>query len=52
VPLQYLGKDRRVHALMIELRRDLYMDEEAGGRLPGFAGCAAAVQTALRRIIA
>ncbi len=52
VPLPYLGNDRRVHAVMIELRRDLYMDEETGGRLPGFAGCAAAVQTALRRIIA
>ena len=52
VPLPYLGNDRRVHAVMIELRRDLYMDEETGGRLAGFAGCAAAVQTALRRIIA
>jgi N-formylglutamate deformylase len=52
VPLPYLGTDRRVQALMIELRRDLYMDEESGARLAGFAGCAAAVQAALRRIIA
>jgi N-formylglutamate deformylase len=52
VPLPYLGHDQRVHAVMIELRRDLYMDEETGRRLAGFAGCAAAVQTALRRIIA
>jgi len=52
VPLPYLGKDRRVQSLMIELRRDLYLDEETGGRLAGFAGCAAAVQAALRRIIA
>lgn len=52
VPLPYLGNDRRIHAVMIELRRDLYMDEETGGRLAGFAGCAAAVQAALRRIIA
>jgi len=52
VPLPYLGNDRRVQAVMIELRRDLYMDEETGGRLAGFAGCAAAVQAALRRIIA
>ena len=51
VPLPYLGNDRRVHAVMIELRRDLYMDEETGGRLAGFAGYAAAVQAALRRII-
>jgi N-formylglutamate deformylase len=52
VPLPYLGNDRRVHAVMIELRRDLYMDEESGGRLAGFAGGAAAVQAALRRLIA
>jgi N-formylglutamate amidohydrolase len=52
VPLPYLGNDRRVLSVMIELRRDLYMDEETGGRLAGFAGCAAAVQAALRRIIA
>jgi N-formylglutamate amidohydrolase len=52
VPLSYLGTDRRVQAGMIELRRDLYMDEEMGGRLAGFADRAAAVQTALRRIIA
>ena len=52
VPLPYLGNDRRVLSVMIELRRDLYMDEETGGRLAGFAGCAAAVQAALRRIVA
>ena len=52
VPLPYLGRDRRVQALMIELRRDLYMDEETGERLPGVAACAAAVQAALRRLIA
>jgi len=51
VPLPYLGKDRRVHAVMVELRRDLYMNEETGGRLAGFAGDVAAVQTALRRLI-
>ena len=51
VPLPYLGKDRRVLSVMIELRRDLYMDEETGGRLARFAGCAAAVQAMLRRIV-
>jgi hypothetical protein len=35
---------------MVELRRDLYMDEETGGRLADFAGCAAAVQMALREL--
>lgn len=52
VPLRFLGRDARVLSLMIELRRDLYMDEETGDRLAGFAGCAAAVQAALRRLIA
>jgi N-formylglutamate amidohydrolase len=52
VPLQYLGNDRRVQALMVELRRDLYMDEGSGGRLAGFTDSATAVQAALRRIIA
>ncbi len=52
VPLPYLGSDRRVHAVMIELRRDLYMDEGSGARLASFAGGAAAVQAALRRLIA
>jgi N-formylglutamate deformylase len=52
VPLPYLGRDRRVLALMIELRRDLYMDEASGVRGAAFPACAAAIQDALRRIIA
>jgi len=52
VPLPYLGNDQRVQAVMIELRRDLYMDEETGGLLGGFAARAAAVREALRRIVA
>jgi N-formylglutamate amidohydrolase len=52
VPAPYAGNDRRMQALTIDLRRDLYMDEESGGRLSAFAACAAAVQAALRRIIA
>ena len=30
VPLKHYGQDRRVTALMIELRRDLYMNESSG----------------------
>jgi len=52
VPLPYLGVDRRVQSLMIELRRDLYMDEENDDRLGLFAGGAAVLQAALRRLIA
>jgi N-formylglutamate amidohydrolase len=51
VPSPFRG-DTRIHSIMIELRRDLYMDEATGGRLAGFAGCAAAVQAALRDLAA
>jgi N-formylglutamate amidohydrolase len=51
VPLPYRG-DERILSVMIELRRDLYMDEETGDRLADFAECAAAVQNALRDLVA
>lgn len=31
-PLKHYGKDHRVKAIMIEVRRDLYMDEHTGAR--------------------
>ena len=52
VPSPYRGTDRRVQALRIDVRRDLYMDEETGDRVSGFAACAAAVGAALRQIVA
>jgi predicted N-formylglutamate amidohydrolase len=30
VPLEQFGTDQRVHSVMIEIRRDLYMDEATG----------------------
>ena len=45
-------RDARISSIMIELRRDLYMDEQTGGRLADFAGCAAAVQSVLRDLAA
>jgi N-formylglutamate deformylase len=36
VPSDFYRRDKRVHALMIELRRDLYMDELTGQKLPEF----------------
>lgn len=36
VPLKHFNKDKRVYALMIEVNRRLYMDEENGGRLDSF----------------
>lgn len=37
VPNAYYGRDARVQSVMLEVRRDLYMDERTGDRLPGFA---------------
>ena len=36
VPMRFYRKDLRVSAVMIEVRRGLYMDEGSGARLPGF----------------
>ncbi len=37
VPNAYYGRDQRVQSVMIEVRRDLYMDERTGVRLSLFA---------------
>lgn len=47
VPLRYYGKDPRVSALMIEIRRDVYMSEPGG---PPGAGLTA-LATALARLV-
>ena len=36
VPLKYYQKDPRVRSIMIEVRRDLYMDETTGEKTPRF----------------
>jgi len=38
VPNKYLGTDNRVMSIMIEINRQLYMNEATGERLPGFDG--------------
>ena len=43
VPLEYYGVDARVSALMIEVRRDVYMTEPGGPAGPGLEGVAAAL---------
>lgn len=43
-PLKHYGKDARVLALMIEVRRDLYMNEETGEKNPKFHEIRARVQ--------
>lgn len=47
VPTRYHGKESRVQSLMVELRRDLYMDETSGEPHDGFARMQA-VLTAFR----
>ncbi|MFI5821875.1 N-formylglutamate amidohydrolase [Streptomyces rishiriensis] len=49
VPLEYYGRDSRVSALMVEIRRDTYMTEPggpAGPGLPRLASALAALVTA------
>jgi hypothetical protein len=46
----FYRKDLRVRAVMIEVRRDLYMDEESGARLPRFDEVRGRISGALRTI--
>ncbi|WP_406513503.1 N-formylglutamate amidohydrolase [Streptomyces sp. NBC_00161] len=43
VPLRHYGKDARVGALMVEIRRDLYMSEPGGPAGPGLDALAGAL---------
>ncbi|QNP66351.1 N-formylglutamate amidohydrolase [Streptomyces genisteinicus] len=43
VPLKHYGKDSRVTALMVEIRRDVYMSEPGGAPGPGLGALAAAL---------
>ncbi|WP_137991775.1 N-formylglutamate amidohydrolase [Streptomyces vilmorinianum] len=43
VPLDHYGRDRRVSALMVEIRRDLYMREPGGPAGPGLEALAEAL---------
>jgi len=48
VPLRYYGREKRVASIMVEVRRDQYMDEATGEKLPGFDDVAASVREAVR----
>ena len=47
VPARFLGRDARVRSLMVELRRDLYMDEATGAKSAGFEDTRSLVKTLL-----
>jgi N-formylglutamate deformylase len=47
VPAAYYRRDASVRALMVEVRRDLYMDEATAAKLPDFAGVAERVRDAV-----
>jgi N-formylglutamate amidohydrolase len=47
VPLKHLKVDNRVHSIMIEVNRRLYMDELTGARSSGYPRTKEAVQSAL-----
>ncbi len=47
VPLDRYRSDRRVSAIMVEVRRGLYCDEATGDPLRGFESVRAAVERAV-----
>ena len=47
VPMKFYQKDERVKSIMIEIRRDLYMDEATGGRNLSFTKTKQKVQSAI-----
>ena len=52
VPMRFYRRDARVCSIMIEVRRDQYMDEQTGKKLHGFDEVAARIQTAVRQVAA
>lgn len=48
VPFRYWQVDPRVHSVMMEIRRDLYMDEQTGADTPGLSGIRELVLSVMR----
>ena len=51
VPMAYFGKDSRVRAVMIEVNRRLYLDQQTGVRGPDFDRCRATISSVLHGLI-
>jgi len=52
VPMRHYQTDARVHSIMVEVNRALYMDETSGERLPRFDAVRRNVRSALEAAIA
>lgn len=52
VPVKYYGEDERVSAVMIEVRRDLYIDETTGAPLPSFTDIVKLIRRCLGEVLA
>ena len=52
VPGSFLHKDARVHSIMVEVNRSLYMNEDTGERSAGFGKVRRKIQSAVDAIIA
>jgi N-formylglutamate deformylase len=50
VPMRFYRQGPRVRAIMVEVRRDLYMDEPSGARLPRFDEVRERIARALRAV--
>jgi N-formylglutamate amidohydrolase len=51
VPIAYFGSDARVRAVMIEVSRRLYLDEQTGAAGADFERCRARLSGVLHRLI-
>ncbi len=52
VPSSFCRKEARVHSIMVEVNRSLYMNEDTGERSAGFDGAHRMIRSALESIIA
>ena len=52
VPLEFLGKDKRIKSIMIEINRELYMNEDTGEKNESFNEIKNIISTLISQIIA
>jgi len=51
VPLMYLGKEKRVSSIMIEVNRSLYMNEKTGDRSSRFPHIKRLIDDLVKRVL-